>query len=133
MTLGLLTGVFMLAYKVLPNRRSNWHRQFPGALVSAVAWSAFSLGFSIYLEWYSGAANMYGSLTTVILLMLWLYFCMWIILIGAEINSSIEQHLLRLEEAAMVQFRRLQRIRRYGRDPEEEQEKERQDKGNETR
>ena len=34
---------------------------------------------------------MYGSLTTIILVMLWLYFCMYIILLGAEINSYFEE------------------------------------------
>lgn len=33
---------------------------------------------------------MYGSLTTIILIMLWLYGCMYIILLGGEINALLE-------------------------------------------
>lgn len=33
----------------------------------------------------------YGSLTTVVMVMLWLYFCMWLLFMGAEINCYLEQ------------------------------------------
>ena len=33
---------------------------------------------------------MYGSLTTIILIMLWLYVCMYIILLGGEVNAMLE-------------------------------------------
>ena len=35
---------------------------------------------------------MYGSLTTVVILMLWLYFCMYIVFIGAEFNVFVKQY-----------------------------------------
>ncbi len=75
-------------------------------MVSSVAWSLFSLAFSIYIDLTPGTVNMYGSLTTLVLIMLWLYFCMWILLIGAEINSYFEDRLRRLEEAAAAKLRR---------------------------
>ena len=43
---------------------------------------------------------MYGSLTTIILILLWLYFCMYIVLIGAEINAYFEERLRRLHRVA---------------------------------
>ena len=43
---------------------------------------------------------MYGSLTTIILVLLWLYFCMYIVLIGAEINAYFEERLRRLHQMA---------------------------------
>ena len=45
----------------------------PGALAAAVGWYLFSFGFSIYVQ-YGNAYSMYGSLTTLILFMFWLYF-----------------------------------------------------------
>ena len=41
---------------------------------------------------------MYGSLTTIVLVMLWLYFCMYIILLGAEINSYFEDQFRRVAD-----------------------------------
>ena len=49
---------------------------------------------------------MYGSLTTIILIMLWLYGCMYIILLGGEINALLEKFLQRLDhsDAAAVRL-----------------------------
>ena len=42
--------------------------------------------FSVYLNIFKGFSSMYGSLTTIVLIMLWLYFCMYILLLGGEVN-----------------------------------------------
>ena len=91
-----LTAVFMILYRFVPNRRARLFSQAPGALFSAVCWYLFSIGFSFYVELSPGLANMYGSLTTIVLVMLWLYFCMYIILLGAEINSYFEDQFRRV-------------------------------------
>lgn len=82
--------VFMALYKFVPNRKARFFSQAPGALFSSVCWYLFSIGFSIYVDYSPNFSNMYGSLTTMILIMLWLYFCMYIVLLGAEINSYFE-------------------------------------------
>ena len=105
-TLVFLGLVFLLIYKFVPNRRASFKSQIPGAMVSAVAWSLFSLAFSVYIDFTPGSINMYGSLTTLVLIMLWLYFCMWILLIGAEINSYVEDKLRWLESAALTRLRK---------------------------
>lgn len=86
-----LAFVFLMVYTFLPNRKQHFSDQIPGALFTSVTWSAFSFGFSMYLEYFPGFADMYGSLTTIILLMLWLYFCMNLFLLGAEINVILEE------------------------------------------
>lgn len=89
--IAFLTLVFMLLYKFVPNRKARLLSQAPGAIFSSVCWYLFSIGFSLYVIYTPGLSNMYGSLTTIILAMLWLYFCMYIILLGAEINSYFEE------------------------------------------
>lgn len=86
----VLTLFFSVLYQFLPNRKSYLKCQIPGAIVTSVSWLIFSYGFSLYVDRYSGFSNMYGSLTTLIIVMLWLYSCMYIMLIGAEINSYYE-------------------------------------------
>ena len=78
-------------YTFLPNQRRKFRSQLPGAAVTALSWSLFSYAFSIYLELRSDAVSIYGSLTTVVMLMLWLYFCMWLIFFGAMLNVVIEE------------------------------------------
>lgn len=81
----ILTAVFAVLYTYIPRVRTRLLYQLPGALFAAVAWSCFSWGFSIYVDKFNGF-SMYGNLTTVIIVMLWLYFCMYLLLIGANIN-----------------------------------------------
>lgn len=90
---GLLFLVFLMLYKVLPNRTANYKSQVPGAAFTAAAWMIFSFGFSLYFTYSPGIMNMYGSLTARIMLMLWLYICMYLTLIGAEINVWFEKKL----------------------------------------
>lgn len=90
-TLVILALLFLGMYVLLPNRRHvQILSQLPGAIVTAFTWSIFSYGFSIYFEMVGQMSRIYGSLTTVIMIMLWLYFCMWLLFIGAEINAYLE-------------------------------------------
>ncbi|MDO4326462.1 MAG: YihY/virulence factor BrkB family protein [bacterium] len=77
---------FVSMYTYLPRRKLEMKKQVPGALVSSAGWLIFSFGFSIYFENFSNYSYIYGSLTAVILLMLWLYFCICILFAGAELN-----------------------------------------------
>lgn len=81
----ILALFFAVLYAWLPNKRMIFKAQLPGAVFTSVGWSVFSWGFSIYMEYFQ-SYNMYGSLTAIIIALLWLYICMYIMLLGAEIN-----------------------------------------------
>ncbi len=81
----MLAAVFAIIYTYVPKIRTRLRYQIPGALFAAIAWSVFSWGFSIYVDLLHGL-SMYGNLTTVIIIMLWFYFCMYLLLVGANIN-----------------------------------------------
>ncbi|MBQ7433656.1 MAG: YihY/virulence factor BrkB family protein [Lachnospiraceae bacterium] len=85
------TYFFMLIYKVFPDRKATIWSQIPGALVSSVGWMLFSYAFSIYMKYFSNYSKMYGSLTAIILTILWLYVCISIILFGGELNAWLEE------------------------------------------
>ncbi len=87
----LLTILFVYVYKYLPNSDEiTIKEQLPGAVFAAMGWMVCSWVFSIYLDVFQGFSNMYGSLTTIILIMLWMYFTMYCILLGGEINEMIK-------------------------------------------
>ena len=88
---GIMTLFFMLVYQVFPNRPMKYLRQFPGAALAAIGWTLLSFGFSLYVDYFSNASKMYGSLTTILLLLLWLYFCMYLLMLGAEFNAVVEE------------------------------------------
>ncbi len=89
---GLITLIifFLLIYIVIPNRKTKIMRELPGAMICAAGWMGFSYAFSYYIDNFSNYASMYGSLTAVVLFMLWLYFCMYILFLGAEFNLLFE-------------------------------------------
>lgn len=86
----LLAAVFISLYRFAPNRRSKLSVHLPGAATAALAWIVFSFAFSIYVT-HSGKSVTYGSLATIIFAMLWIYCCMYIILIGGYINCRLEK------------------------------------------
>ena len=81
--------IFSLIYRFMPGNQMKISAHVPGAVLSAAGWMIFSYAFSMYIDEFSGFSNMYGSLTTIILIMLWLYFGMYITLIGAEFNQLL--------------------------------------------
>lgn len=86
----VLTIFFLLLYTLIPNRRTKLLQELPGALVSAVGWMLFSYAYSFYIDNMGNFSYMYGSLAAIVLCMLWVYFCMYIMFIGAEINVVLQ-------------------------------------------
>ena len=84
---------FMLEaiYLIAPSRKLSWRWFTPGAIFALVTWLAISFLFKYYVVRISNYTLTYGSLGSVIVLMLWLYFTSLAILIGGEINGVIEQ------------------------------------------
>ena len=80
----------LLSYKFLPNRRDKLLRQLPGAVFTAIGWMVVSWIFSVYVDIFKGFSSMYGSLTTIVLIMLWMYFCMYSLLLGGELNMWVK-------------------------------------------
>ena len=98
-TLLVLTVFWDLVYKFLPNRthtsKTTLRKQLPGAVFTACGWLLISFIFSIYLDIFTGFMDMYGSMTTIVLIMLWLYGCMYIILLGGKLNALLEKYYRR--------------------------------------
>lgn len=93
----VLTFFFCIVFKALPNRKLTLRSQLPGALICSAAWYIFSFFVSIYVNYFDGF-SMYGSLTTIVMVMLWLYFCMYIMMLSAEINVVFEAHFKKARE-----------------------------------
>lgn len=81
----VLTVLFAAIYAYVPDERLKFKEQIPGAAFAAVVWSVFSWVSSIYIN-YSNSYGIYGSLSIIIIILLWMYFCMYIIMVGAYLN-----------------------------------------------
>ena len=81
---------FWLLYVILPNRKTNFSKQVPGAIVASFGWLTFSYVYSYYVDNISNYSRFYGAMTTMALLMLWLYACMYILFLGGLLNHILE-------------------------------------------
>lgn len=85
--------VYFLAaiYRYAPAKKSprlKW--VMPGALLATLLWLIASWGFSLYVKNFGSYGEVYGSISAVVVLLLWLFLTSFIILIGAEVNSETE-------------------------------------------
>lgn len=78
--------VFIILFKFLPSEKFKIMEILPGAFFSSIAWIVLSFFFSMYFDNFSIYNIMYGGLTSILLTLFWLYFCMMMFFIGAEIN-----------------------------------------------
>lgn len=85
----ILIVFFLIIYIVIPNRKTRIVNELPGAMICAAGWMGFSYAFSYYIDNFSNYSSMYGSLTAIVLFMLWMYFCMYLLFLGAEFNILI--------------------------------------------
>lgn len=85
----LLLVFFTLMYCFLPRRRIRFLYNFIGAAFGAGGWVLFSYFFSLFVENFSNF-SVYGGLATLVILMYWLFFCMYIMFLGAEVSMWLE-------------------------------------------
>lgn len=100
----LMEILFVIIYSFVPGQKQNWRHQLPGALIGSIGWAFLAQALSIYVNRFAGLST-YGSLSTVVLIMLWLYFAMYIALMGATINAFLDP------ATALLIERRMKRIK----------------------
>jgi membrane protein len=80
-------GLFTMIYKLLPNTRVSWKTALVGGVFAGVMWEVAKHVFAFYIVHWPGHNRVYGSLASVILLMLWLDYSAVIAILGAEFAS----------------------------------------------
>lgn len=83
----LLSVVFALFYSRLAN--TSFKNHLPGGILAAIGWMLFTFFYSLFVSYAISSASIYAEMGTAIFFMLWVYFCVNIILVGAEINKAL--------------------------------------------
>lgn len=84
-----LTLIFCLIYTLFCGRKISPLKHIPGAIFTTVSNAVFSRLYSFYIDNFGNYSYIYGSLTALVLLLLWIYFSMIIFLFGAELNTFL--------------------------------------------
>ncbi|MDB5853087.1 MAG: YihY/virulence factor BrkB family protein [Herminiimonas sp.] len=87
----LLTATVALVYGLGPDVQQRFRFVTPGAFLAVVAWIGASLAFNFYIRNIWDVDALYGSVGTVIVLLLYVFISSVIVLFGAEINAVIEE------------------------------------------
>ena len=85
----LLILLFTFIYKVIPNRPATWKSQLIGAIGCAMSWYVFAFFLSIAIKYLNGF-SLYGSITTLVIIMFWLDISMIIFFVCGEVNNAFE-------------------------------------------
>ena len=85
---GISLGIL---YRIAPDRQApRWRWVSVGSVAAVLAWLALTAGFRVYIANFASYNETYGSLSAVVVLMMWLWFTAVIVLIGAELNAEAE-------------------------------------------
>jgi membrane protein len=84
---------FALVYYYAPDVEQRFKWISPGSVMAVAMWLVFSLLFSLYVNNFGSYSVAYGSLAGVVILMLYIYYSAFIMLVGAELNQVIEEHI----------------------------------------
>ena len=85
----LSTLTFLVIYLYLPNVRLRWTNAISGALVAGLFFEGIKQAFFWYLQTFARYQLVYGSLTGIIVFLVWMYLSSAILLFGAELAAQI--------------------------------------------
>ena len=90
-SLGVMTLLFGLIYRVLPDVRLAWRDVWTGAFVTSLLFSIGKFLIGLYLG-QSSVASSYGAAGSVVVLLVWVYYSAQVILLGAEFTRVYAEH-----------------------------------------
>lgn len=83
--------VIMIIFAKLPAKSRTLKSQFPGALATGICWFLFTELFAFFIPRFYHASNLYGSLASLFLVLLWLRFIVMILFAGGVLNRTLEE------------------------------------------
>ena len=87
----LMLAIFLLLYKFVPNIKTRWRDIWPGALLAAIFFEIARALFIFYLEHFANYQVIYGTVSSIVILMVWIYYSAFILILGAEFTFQYSQ------------------------------------------
>ena len=89
--IGMNIVIFGLTLHEIPNCHVRWSAVFPAAIVGSLGWETIRIGLGWYLGHATRYSLIYGSLSAIIILMLWVYAMALIFLLSAELCAQLNK------------------------------------------
>ena len=85
-----------IVYRFAPCRQhTHWRWITIGSATASLLWAVASLAFSVYASHFGSYGRTYGAISGVVVLLLWFYLSSYVVLIGAEIDGTVEKQTAR--------------------------------------
>jgi membrane protein len=95
--IGALLAILTMMLWLAPAKRPSWQVLIPGALLATVIWIVSSAGFAFFTATYGTYNKTWGSLSAVIVTLIWMWLTALALLLGAELNAEAARHVGRGE------------------------------------
>jgi membrane protein len=87
--LALLVALGVVLFKLLPNVHQRWSHVIVASVVTTLLWVVATLLFRLYVQHFASYNKTYGTIGGVIVLLTWMYYSMFVVLIGGELASEL--------------------------------------------
>ncbi len=81
--------VISLLYFILPNKKLKYKSIIPGTIFSSIGLALISYLFQVFVREFSKYSLVYGSISAIIVVLIWLYLCGIILIVGGEFNAIL--------------------------------------------
>lgn len=96
--IGALLAILTVMLWLAPAKRPSWQVLLPGALLATVIWIVSSAGFAFFTATYGTYNKTWGSLSAVIVTLVWLWLTALALLLGAELNAEAARRVGRRDD-----------------------------------
>jgi len=99
LAVALLVTLGAIVYKLLPNVQQRWWHVFVASAITTVLWIVATLLFRFYVQNFGSYNKTYGTIGGVIVLLTWMYYSMFVVLIGGELAAELHKGTAATEPA----------------------------------
>ena len=89
LAVALLVCVGALVFKLLPNVQQRWQHVFVASTITTLLWIAATMLFRLYVQHFGSYNKTYGTIGGVIVLLTWMYYSMFVLLVGGELAAEL--------------------------------------------
>jgi membrane protein len=91
LAVAMLVALGAIVFKLLPNVRQRWSHVFVASAITTLLWIVATLVFRFYVQNFGSYNKTYGTIGGVIILLTWMYYSMFVVLIGGELAAELHK------------------------------------------
>jgi len=91
LAVALLVALGAIVFKLLPNVQQRWSHVFVASAVTTLLWIVATVLFRFYVQNFGSYNKTYGTIGGVIILLSWMYYSMFVLLVGGELAAELHK------------------------------------------